>query len=140
LLSQVDSEDALGNEDTSSSLVTVEADEAEAPRSGEDMLEVSTDWTGCAGVDEDICGWVSRAVVGCSVADSDSASSAQLGAGPVEPFTVVEVVSLAGVAAPDAGLLCVTGVDMPFAACAYEKVDAAMVLCEDVFKQKKRFW
>lgn len=43
-----------------------------------------------------------------------------------------ESVSLAGVAASDVGLLCATGVDMPFAACAYEKVDAAMVLSRGV--------
>jgi hypothetical protein len=46
-------------------------------------------------------------------------------------------VSFAGVAAPDAGLLDATGVDMPFAACAYEKVDAAMLLYRSVPGQEK---
>lgn len=56
LLSQVDSEEAFGSEDTSSSLVTVEAEDAEAPRSGEDMFDVSTEWAGGADVDVDVCG------------------------------------------------------------------------------------
>jgi hypothetical protein len=119
LLSHVDSEEALGSEETSSSLVTVEADDA--PRSGEDMLDSSTDGVGWAGVGTGAWVWASRTVevVDCSAAISFSASSAQLGTGPVEPLAAADaVVSFAGVAAPDVGLLDATGVDMPFAACA----------------------
>jgi hypothetical protein len=35
--------------------------------------------------------------------------------------------SLAGVAEPDADLLVVAGVETPFAACAYENVEAILV-------------
>lgn len=127
LLSHVDSDDALGKEDTSSSLVTV--DEDEAPRSGDDTLEPSTERdTGLAGFEDDRCGrdsWDVAEVVGRG---SVSSSSAQFftelrGAGPS-----VVTASLAGVAEPDTGLFAATGVAMPFAACAYEKVVAiAMV-------------
>ena len=126
LLSHVDSEDVLGIEDTSSSLVTVEAEEA--PRSGEDMLEVSTEWdTLLAGLEEDLCGRDSRADAESSSRRSVSSSSAQFVA---EVRAGALGVSLAGTAEPGAGLFLAAGVAMPLAACAYEKVDAmAMDVC-----------
>ena len=58
-------------------------------------------------------------------ASSDSASSAQLGTEPLGAVGGTEFDSLEGVVVPEEGLLGVawedTEVDMPFAACAYEK-------------------
>ena len=102
MLSQVvDSEEAFGIEETSSSLVTV--DEVEEARSGEDSLEASTGCEVLTALGTVCSGCASWALAGC--------------AGP----------SLAGVAEPDADLLVVAGVETPFAACAYENVD--MLVC-----------
>lgn len=137
LLSHVDSEDVFGIEETSSSLVTVEEDEA--PRSGDDTLEVSTEWeTLLAGFEDDLCGRDSRDA-GWSGNDSVSVSSAQLLTEAIDPGVGAELTSLAGVAAPDADLLVVAGVAMPFAACAYEKVEAIVdVVCDSVWIPTKK--
>lgn len=110
-------------------MVTVEDDEA--PRSGDDMLAVSAEWEALlAGFEEERGGRDSRVGAGGSGSDSVSASSAQLLTEAMDAGAGAAVVSLAGVAEPEAGLLVVAGVEMPFAACAYENVEAiTMVVC-----------
>jgi hypothetical protein len=130
LLSHVDSEDMLGCEDTSSSLAAVEEDRASM--SGVDASDTSTDCEGTAGF-EGFWDWVSLAAVGCSVAESVSASSAQFPTEATEVRAALEV-SLAGVAEPEAGLLTDAGEETPLAACAYENV-AAIVFGVDAVKQ-----
>ena len=71
LLSHVDSEDMLGCEDVSSSLVTVEAD-----RDSRSVVDASSDSAGFVGFEEVVRD--SPFVAGCSLEDSVSASSAQL--------------------------------------------------------------
>lgn len=98
-------------------------DDEEAPRSGEESLEVSTECEALlAGFEEDLSGRDAR--VAWSGRDSVSASSAQFLGEEIEAGAVLATASLAGVTAPDAGLLEAVGVAMPFAACAYENVDA----------------
>lgn len=123
MLSQVvDSEAVFGTEETSSSLVTV--DEDEAPRSGEDTFEASAGCEGFGATEAGCSVRASRATEGCSECDSASTSSAQLAGEALASGPETLVASLAGVAEPDAGLLVLVGVEMPFAACAYENVDA----------------
>jgi len=62
LLSHVDSDEVLGIEETSSSLVTV--DEEEAPRSGDETLEVSTERATRARFESELWERVSRACSG----------------------------------------------------------------------------
>ena len=77
MLSQVvDSEEAFGIEETSSSLVTV--DEVEEARSGEDSLETSTGCEVLTALGTVCSGCASWALAGCAGRDSDSTSSAQL--------------------------------------------------------------
>src|SRR5690242_5369308 len=71
LLSHVDSDEVLGCEDASSSLVTVEAD-----RESRSVVDASSDSAAFAGFE--VVVWDSPFVVGCSIEDSVSASSAQL--------------------------------------------------------------
>jgi hypothetical protein len=126
LLSQVvDSEEAFGIEETSSSLVTV--DEVEDARSGEDSLEASTGCEILATLGAVCSGCASWAFAGCSGRDSDSTSSAQLLGEALVSWPDALLPSLAGVAEPDADLLVVAGVETPFAACAYENVEAILV-------------
>lgn len=120
----VDSEEVFGIEETSSSLVTV--DEVEAPRSGEDTLEASTGCEILATLGAFCSGRDSRAFAGCSGCDSDSTSSAQLLGEALASGPDALLPSLAGVAEPDVDLLVVAGVETPFAACAYENVDAIL--------------
>lgn len=125
MLSQVvDSEEVFGIEDTSSSLVTV--DEVEAPISGEDMLEASTGCETLTTLGAACSVRASRGFAGCSGRDSDSTSSAQLLGDALVSGTDAPLPSLAGVAEPDADLLVVAGVTTPFAACAYENVEAIL--------------
>lgn len=118
----VDSDAVFGMEDTSSSLVTV--DEDEAPRSGEETLEASAGCEDFAAVAADRSGRASPATAGCSGRDSVSVSSAQFAGEALASEPEPVFASLAGVAEPDVGLLVVVGVETPFAACAYENVDA----------------
>lgn len=113
-------------------MVTVEAD-----KESRSVVDASSDSVGFVGFEEDV--WGSPFVVGCSVEDSVSASSAQLFTWAIEVIGAFEASSFAGVAEPDAGLLTDTGLEIPFAACAYEKVAAisktvdnsAKVLCAE---------
>jgi hypothetical protein len=122
----------LGCEDVSSSFVTVEAD-----RESRSVVDASSDSVGFVGFEEDVRD--SPFVVGCSLEDSVSASSAQLFTWAMEVIGALEASSLASVAEPEDGLLTGTGLEMPFAACAYEKVAAilktvgasAEVLCRE---------
>ena len=116
MLSHVDSEDMLACEDTSSSLVAVEAE-----RESRSPVDASSDSMGFELVVRD-----SPFVAGCSVEDSVSASSAQLFTWEVDVTGFLVASSLAGVAEPEAGLLAEGGLDMPFAACAYENVAAIL--------------
>ena len=108
MLSHVDSEDMLACEDTSSSLVAVEAE-----RESRSPVDASSDSMGFELVVRD-----SPFVAGCSVEDSVSASSAQLFTWEVDVMGALVASSLAGVAEPEAGLLIEGGLEMPFAACA----------------------
>jgi hypothetical protein len=126
----------FGWDDTSSSLVTVEADRES--RSG---VDVPTGSAVCVEFVEDV--WDSPLVLGCSVEGSVSASSAQLFTWVTEAVGALEVSSFAGVAEPEAGLLTETGLEMPFAACAYENVAAISktvdALANELYR-KQRWW
>ena len=61
----------------------------------------------------------------------------------MEVIEALEASSLAGVAEPDVGLLTETGLEMPFAACAYENVAAILQTVydsADVLSGEKRRW
>jgi hypothetical protein len=130
LLSQVvDSEAVFGIERTSSSsLVTV--DEDRAPSSGEDTLDASTGCATLAALEADRSGRASWAFAGWSGSDAVSTSSAQLLVAALGSWEGALFASFAGVAEPDACLFVAADAETPFAACAYENVDAiAMFVC-----------
>jgi hypothetical protein len=128
LFSQVDSEELMGMEDASSSLPSVDVEEA--PQSGEGGLATPLE----AKADAFVIGdrtlgleWASTAVVAelWLSLGSVSASSAQLvPVGNSDAKGDVDEASLAGVMFPDGDLLEVADTPEelnPFAACAYEK-------------------
>jgi hypothetical protein len=80
-----------------------------------------------AGLEADRPGRVSRAPVGWSGSVALSTSSAQLLVAALVSWAGALFASFVGVAEPDVGLLVVAGVEMPFAACAYENVDAIAI-------------
>lgn len=126
LFSQVDSDDVFGSDETSSSLVTVEEDEA--PRSGDDTVDSGA---GCSEVMSSLGAgvspllWSSTTLAGFSAGRSfASTSSAQLidAAGSVEG---TKSASLDGATVSEDGLLGFAveagAAERPLAACAYEK-------------------
>jgi hypothetical protein len=121
LFSQVESDEVLGIEDTSSSLATVEADET--LRSGDDTTEVVETCDVAVSLTAAACGCVRGSWelgISSERVSFASASSAQLMTAAVEGLDAM--VSFAGVAEPEDGLLGAAEedgpVDRPFAAWA----------------------